>query len=71
MREDVLVKRLVAPAGRTLYVVSGINRIAPSLETILARAIPFQPGHGNAGVWVLREQDAQALIRSSKDAARD
>ena len=68
MRDDLLVKKIVTPLGHTLYVVLGFNGLASAIEKVLAQAIPSQPGHGDAGVWVLREQDACAVVARSREA---
>jgi len=62
--DDVLVKKVITPAGHTLYVVIALNGIASAVESALAPLISPRPG-GVYGVWVLREVQAGELVRTA------
>ena len=63
--DDVLVKKVITPAGHTLYVVVASNDIALAVENALAPLISPRLGHVY-GVWVLRQREVCDLVRKAQ-----
>src|SRR5215217_5961317 len=62
--DDVLVKKVITPAGHTLYVVIASYDIARAVENALAPLISPRPGHVYR-IWVLRQREVCGLVRKA------
>ena len=68
MGEDLIVKRLITPKGHTLYIVIELNGSGNAVADALAGAISAHGGHGQEALWLLREQDARAVVDRAQKA---
>jgi hypothetical protein len=62
--DDLLVKKVITPAGHTLYVVIALNGLARAVENALAPLLSPQPCRVD-GVWVLRQHEVCDLVRKA------